>query len=670
MDALLSALILQVVSGIAALLFARSPRVATVLGAGGAAAACLLGLAPAFQILLRGTSESLRLPWDAAHGSFSVGVDPLSAFFLLPVFGLCGLAAVYGGAYLFAYRRHKSLGCPWFFFNAFVAGMTMVVLARTALLFLVAWEIMSLAAFGLVTFEHEQAEVRRAGWVYLIATHLGVAFLFLAFVLLGRSAGSLDFEALGNPPLLPAATAAIVFVLALIGFGAKAGLVPFHIWLPEAHPAAPSHVSALMSGVMIKMGLYGLLRILTFLGPPAPWWGATLAALGLLTALVGIALALSQRDVKRVLAYSSIENIGLISLALGVGLWGWANGLPVVAVLGMAAALLHVWNHALLKTLMFFAAGSVQHATGTRDMEKHGGLMKQMPGTATGMLAGAVALAALPPFNGFVSKWLLYSSLIACGFATNDSRGLAALLAVGLVALVGGLAALTFVRLTGIVLLGSPRSAAARHAHESSPWMVAPMLVLVVLCLTVAVAPQMVANLLLPALDQVLGGQASRDLLELESSQTPLYVIGNFNAWTLVVVGAATVVFLRWSRRFTPEMDPTWGCAYVAPTVRMQYTGRSFAEMIAEHLLPRWLRPRTSKHAPEGLFPSKADFGADCPDPIREGIYEPFFRRWANRFSRLRILQQGRVHIYLLYIALVVVVALSWVSARRWWSAL
>src|SRR5438874_1088168 len=303
MDVLLVAIAIQVLAGTVAFVFSKWPRAATVLGAGGAVLGCLVGLAPTLRVLLGGEPEALRFVWDAAHGAFAVEVDALSAFFLLPVLGLSALAAVYGSDYLLAYRHEKSLGSPWFFFNLFVAGMVMVLVARTALLFLVAWEVMSVAAYFLVTFEHEKAEVRRAGWVYLIAAHLGVAFLFLAFVLLGRHAGGLEFEAFRAMPALAAGSSGVIFVLALVGFGTKAGLVPFHVWLPEAHPAAPSHVSALMSGVMIKMGLYGLLRVLTFLGPPAPWWGVTLAGMGMLTAIVGISLALHQRDIKRVLAY-------------------------------------------------------------------------------------------------------------------------------------------------------------------------------------------------------------------------------------------------------------------------------------------------------------------------------------------------------------------------------
>ena len=311
-------------------------------------------------------------------------------------------------------------------------------------------------------------------------------------------------------------------MLALIGFGAKAGFVPVPRLAARGSPGGPF---SRFGPDVRRDDQDGPLRDAAHPDLPGAaglWWGPTLAGLGLLTGLVGIALALQQRDMKRVLAYSSIENMGLIGLALGVGLWGWASDLAAVAVLGMTAGLLHIWNHALMKGLMFFAAGSVLHGTGTKDMEKLGGLMKRMPWTASAMMIGAVAIAALPPLNGFVSKWLMYLGLMKCGFATNGSRSLTALFAVGLLALIGGLAALAFVRLTGIVLLGSPRSEAAQHAHESSPWMLGPMLFLVFLCLVAAVFPQTVTGWLAGPLDQVLGQEAGQTLLELESSDAPL----------------------------------------------------------------------------------------------------------------------------------------------------
>jgi formate hydrogenlyase subunit 3/multisubunit Na+/H+ antiporter MnhD subunit len=627
----------------------------------------LLALGPVIGALSGRPPESLQLAWDVAHGPFQVGLDPLSASFLLPVLVLSSLCAVYGTDYLLAYRHEKSLGPPWFFLNIFVAGMILTLVARTVLVFLVAWEAMSLAAYFLVTLEHERETVRRAGWIYLVAAHLGVAFVLAALLLLGSHAGNLDFAAFRSAAL-SSGTASIVFVLALIGFGAKAGLVPLHVWLPEAHPAAPSHVSALMSGVMIKMGLYGLLRVLTFLPPPAAWWGLTLAAVGMVTALVGISLALDQRDIKRLLAYSSIENMGLITLSLGVGLWGQATGRPLVASLAMAGALLHIWNHALMKGLMFLSAGNILHGTGTRDMEQLGGLLKPMPWTGAAMITGALAIAALPPLNGLASKWLIYMTMLEASQSPAGAQGLTALFSVGLLALVGGLAAVSFVRLIGITLLGAPRSEAAAHAHESSPWMLFPVGLLVLQCLAVAIMPQAVVSAGRTVLEQLLGrdGSGNDRLPQVSAMLVPL---GALNLVLLAAAGVGTFVWMAWARRSPRALRATWGCGYVQPSARMQYTGRSFAELFAEHLLPRWLRPRVTKNLPEGLFPATQVFAAHSPDPVSEDVYEPFFRRWAERFARLRILQQGRVNIYLLYIVLTIVLALAWTALRVWWRA-
>jgi formate hydrogenlyase subunit 3/multisubunit Na+/H+ antiporter MnhD subunit len=604
------------------------------------------------------------LPWNLPHGNLLVEIDSLSAVFLVPVFGLTVLASIYGANYLNSFAGHKSLGAPWFFFNFFVAGMALVVVARTVFWFFVAWEMMSLAAFFLVTFEHEREEVRRAGWVYIVTTQLGVAFLLSAFMLLSSHAGSGDFAGFRSLPTLTAGGAGIVFVLALIGFGAKAGLAPFHVWLPDAHPAAPSHVSALMSGVMIKIGLYGLLRVLTFLGPPVAWWGVVLASMGMLTALVGISLALQQRDIKRVLAYSSIENIGLITLSLGVGLWGQATNQPVIAGFGMAGAFLHIWNHALMKGLMFLCAGSVVHGAGSRDMEHLGGLLQRMPWTGTFMTLGALAMAALPPMNGFTSKWLMYLTLMQGGLSGDQQ--LTSLLAVGLLALVGAMAAITYVRLVGITLLGSPRSEDAAHAHESSPWMLAPIGVLLVGCVVIAVLPAQTLSLQGPLLANYPHAGARIDLAR---PTEVLGTLGMFNGWILIALAIGGAALLWGIRTAGSVAGPTWGCGFAKPTVRIQYTARSFAEMLAEHLLPRFLRPNLSRKAPSGLFPTESDFEAQSPDPVSQKAYEPFFARWARWFSELRILQQGQVNIYLTYIVVTTVLALTWVAVRSWWGA-
>ena len=678
MDVLLIAIVVPVICGIAALFLSRFPRAVSILGAGGTVVGCLIGLVPTVLVLFGFPVEPMEFQWDPAHGHFRVDLDLLSAFFLLPILGLSALATIYGGNYLLAYRHEKALGIPWFFFNLFVAGMALVVIARTVLLFLVAWEIMSIAAYFLVTMEHEKEETRRAGWIYLIATHLGLLFILSVFLVLTYQAGSSEFarfvvaydsvrtlDAARWEPYATRGWAGLLFVLALVGFGAKAGLVPFHVWLPEAHPAAPSHVSALMSGVMIKMGLYGLLRTLTFLGPPAFWWGPLLAIIGLLTALVGVALALQQRDLKRALAYSSIENVGLIALALGVGLWGSANHLPAVAALGMIAALLHIWNHAAMKGLMFLAAGSVLHGTGERDVEKLGGLLQRMPWTGNAMIFGAVAIAGLPPLNGFVSEWLLYLGLMKAGLADKTHHALAPLLSLGLFALIGGLAAFAFVRLTGIALLGSPRSEAAKGAHESSWWMLGPMAVLVVLCLILAIFPNIAVDRLTPVVDQMLHQDRGWAWVDVAFAAN-LHFLSATQGCLMFAIALAVLLFLYFCPEARQAFGSTWGCGYVRPTERMQYTGLSFSEMLAEHLLPRFLRPHKTQKAPEGLFPAAGEFTSDCPDPVTTKVYEPFFRRWANRFVWLHKLQQGQVRAYLFFVMITLVLALAWVPLRAW----
>jgi formate hydrogenlyase subunit 3/multisubunit Na+/H+ antiporter MnhD subunit len=663
MHVLLFTVALQLLAAIVALSCARRPTLATALGASLGALGSLIGILPTLHVLGGAPATSLTIPWDTIHGSLALGLDPLSAFFLLPVLLLSALAAPYGASYLLADRHRKNLGAAWCFFNLFTAGMILVLLARNVLVFLMAWELMSLAAYCLVTYDYEKPDVQRAGWVYLVAAHIGVSFLMLAFLLLARHAGSPDFAAFHGHPL-GAFSAAAILLPALVGFGTKAGLVPWHVWLPEAHPAAPSHVSALMSGIMIKIGFYGLLRVISFLGPPAAWWGIAIAALGLLTALTGIALALQQHDLKRALAYSSIENVGLIALAIGLGLWGQARQLPAVASLAFAAALLHIWNHALIKAGLFLTAGSVLHATGTRNMEKLGGLLHQMPWTAAAGIAGSLAIAALPPLNGFVGKWVLYHGLLeAAANPTAGLRSFAALATVAALAVVGALASLAFVRLIGIVFLGSPRSESAAHPHESSPAMLIPIYALIALSLVAALAPVHMAAMQQTVLTQILGPGLATAALPTAALRSLIHV----NAALLVALGLGALALLAMQRRHRSTTQPTWGCGYLRPTPRMQYTAHAFSQMMAGRLLPRLLRFRPRLHAPLGLFPAPAHLAVDLRDPVSARAYEPLFQRAAQRCMQLRILQQGKLPIYLAYIVVMVVITLAWVSIRTKW---
>jgi hydrogenase-4 component B len=647
-----------------ALLAGRRPMAATVLGAGGALSGCVVGLVPAVRGLLSGGVESRRWPWPVPGGEFHVQLDALSAFFLIPIFLLAALAAVYGADYMLAYRDRKSLGPPWFFFNLFVAGMALVVVARHALLFMVAWEVMSVAAFFLVMFEHEKKDVRLAGWIYLVATHLGAAFLLGMFLFMGREAGSLDFDRMAVALHLGPGAAGMVFGLALIGFGAKAGLVPLHVWLPEAHPAAPSHVSALMSGIMIKLGVYGILRIITFLGAPAVWWGPVLMAFGFAGALMGVTMAVMQRDLKRALAYSSIENVGLIMLALGVGFWGLTSGHPRVATLGLAGGLLHIWNHSLMKGLMFLCAGNVWHGAGTRDMEQLGGLMKRMPRTGAWMMLGALGLAAVPPLNGFVSEWIIYMSMLHGGFDLAGIGRVTMLMGVGILALIGGLALMCFVRLIGIVWLGEPRGEGARHAHEASPGMVAPIAILGVLCILAALFPGRLLLLIAVPVQQVFGISAPAFSALIDSVQSPVILLGTFNGVVLLVLGACAGLFWWCGRGTRRAADGTWGCGYAAPTSRMQYTGQSFSEMLMTRVFPRWLRPKRNMVVPDGLFPEQGAQATQYFDPVNRSLYQPFFKWLPDRCARLRWVQQGKLHYYMFYFVVVLVLAFAWIVVR------
>ena len=659
MSILLGSVIILFLSGLAALAAGKSFRWSTGLGAGGTILACIMGFYPALSSLLSDQTDVLSLPWNMPFGSFLVALDPLSALFLLPLLLLSALAALYGARYLKAEKEAQAIGSHWFFFNLLVAGMIMVLLARNGLLFLIAWEVMSLAPFFLVIFEDHQASARKAAWTYLVAAHLGGVFLILLFILMGWDRATLDFVRLVPGGAQSPVGAGGLFLLALVGFGAKAGFIPLHVWLPEAHPAAPSHVSALMSGIMIKMGIYGLLRILTLIGPPEVWWAYLLIGIGLTSGILGVLFALAQHDLKRLLAYHSVENIGIIALGLGIGLLGLAIGSPTLAVLGFAGGLLHVINHALFKGLLFFGAGAVLRGTGTMEIDHLGGLQKRMPWTGTLFLVGAVAICGLPPLNGFVSEFLIYlgslNGLLA--LAAVPSGALVASLA-GL-ALIGGLAVACFTKAYGIIFLGEPRSESARQAREVGLPMRMAMAVLALACVLLGFGGPWVVTALGPVIKTVT-------LLPPEAVQS-----GLDQAWhplTMILYAALGLLFLTvvmtlarriiLSRRQVTRTE-TWGCGYATPTPRMQYTSSSFAQPLTD-LFRIFLHTRQKVQKPKGLFPSGASFSSETPDVFLKGFYEPAFSLVSRLMSGLQWLQQGRVQLYILYIVVTLFLIFIW----------
>ncbi len=657
---LLAAILLPLAGGVAALLLQRYPW-SSPLGWGSCIAGSLLAIPLPLMVLAGGVEKSIHLPWPVPAGAFSLHLDPLAGFFLLPILLLSAAAALYGSDYLRPFAGKKSLGTHWFFFNLFVASMVLVVTAANAVLFLAAWELMSLSSFLLVAFEHEREEVRRAAWVYLLATHLGAALLFAFFLLAGGLSGGLDFSLFTPLGEVSDGTASILFILALLGFGAKAGLFPLHVWLPDAHPAAPSHVSAVMSGVMIKTGIYGILRVITWLPGGHPWWGASLMCLGICGAIFGIAMAAMQRDIKRVLAYSTVENAGIIFLALGLALFAAGQGMPTVALTAAVGGLLHIWNHALFKGAMFFGAGSIFHATGTRDLDRMGGLLHRMPVTSSFLVVGSLAIAALPPFNGFVSEWLIYLGLLQAGGGLQGGMALLPLFIAAVLALTGGVAVIVFTRLVGIALLGSPRDEQAACAHEQRWRMTLPMALLLFLCLGIGLFPGAGLSLLtLPA--AALVGDAG-------SSLPPLMVAPVGRAALLLIL---LLLLLRQGldllrRRRPVSTGATWGCGFPFPSARISYTAEGYAELTQTHLLPRWFKPSVSGGTPSGLFPAGVSLCQGQPHPFYLKLFLPLFEGIATRLQRLRWMQQGRLHVYLLYIFVSCAVLLVWsVLSPRW----
>ena len=649
---LLSVLIL-ILSAPLALCLGRDPSRAQDAGAYGAATASLAGLIPAVRTLLTGSTETVSFPWPVPLGSFTFTLDPLSAFFLAPVFVLTGLSAVYGTGYLKSYAGKKPLGLAWAAFNTLTAAMVLVFTAGNAVLFMLGWELMAAASFLLVLFEHEKSQVRRAAFIYITAGGAGALMLLAAFSLLGADSRALDFSSFASPSR---GIASAVFLLALCGFGLKAGFVPLHIWLPEAHPAAPSHVSAVMSGIMIKTGIYGIIRVLGFIKPWEEWWGWTLLIIGAVSCLLGALFALAQHELKRVLAYSSIENIGIILMALGLGMVGAVCGADTLAGLAFAGALLHVINHSLFKGLLFMGAGSVLHAAGTAELEALGGLSKRMPQTAPLFLAGAASACALPPFNGFAGEFLVYLG----AFRSLNSAGSIALAGVvtGLaLASAGALAAAAFTRAGGTAFLGEPRTAKAAAAHEAGPLMLFSMRALALLCLLTGLAGPF---LLLPLGTAVASGFGLNfALAAAETATVPLAYVSGGGLILLAMIALAAAKRRAFLGAKKPAEGVTWDCGYAAPTPRMQYGASSFSQPLTDFFQPI-LRKLGQYPVISEYFPGRASFSTEAQAVFYNSIYMPAGARIRDLAFRFSWIQHGRLQIYIMYIVVTLMGLLLW----------
>lgn len=595
----------------------------------------------------------IGLPWLGAH----FRLDALSAFFLVVV-NLGGVAA---SLFALGYGQHEdSPGRVLPFYPAYLAAMNVVVLANDAFSFLVAWEFMSLTSWAMVVSHHRDAENVRAGYVYLLMASFGTLALLLAFGLLASSAGY-DFDAIraSHPS---AALASTVLILVLLGAGSKAGLVPLHAWLPLAHPAAPSHVSGLMSGVMTKVAVYGFVRIVFDLLPePVWWWSMVVLLVGGPTATLGVLYALMQRDIKRVLAYSTIENIGIIFTGLGLALAFKAEGLDWVAALAFTAAMLHVFNHALFKSLLFFGAGAVLGATGERDMEKLGGLIHRMPKTALAMLVGCVAISALPPFNGFVSEWLTFQAILLSPQLSSWGLKLVIPAVGGLLALAAAFAAACFVKLYGISFLGRPRSDVAASAHETDRFSLSAMFALAALCLVAGILPGLFIDALAPVSQDMVGnvmphqvGLQWLTIVPIAQSRSSYNGLLVFLFVALCGTAAASAIHRLASDRL--RRAPAWDCGHPDANPAIQYSASSFSQPIRRVFGSVIFGAREIGEMPPPSSPLPARLQVELHDLIWDGLYAPIAKVIGFATDRINILQflSIRRYLTLVFVALVV----------------
>src|SRR5947209_586107 len=583
------------------------------------------------------------LPWLGAH----FRLDALAAFFLVVV-NLGGAAASLYGV---GYGRHEPTPhrvLP--FFPAFLAAINLVVLADDAFSYLLCWEFMSLASWALVMAHHRESDNAKAGYIYLLMASFGTLALLLGFGLLAGPAGDYGFAAIRAAPHTPYA-AALVLILTLLGAGSKAGLVPLHVWLPLAHPAAPSHVSALMSGVMTKVAIYGFIRIMfDLLGQPAWWASVVVLFLGGITAVMGILYAMMEKDLKRLLAYSTIENVGVIFASLGLALAFQANGLKIFAALALTAALFHVLNHSLFKSLLFFGAGAILTATGERDMEKLGGLIHRMPLISFVVLVGCVAISALPPFNGFVSEWLIFQAVLQSPELPQWALKIMVPAVGALLALAAALAAACFVKAYGVAFLGRPRSVATETAHDVDRCSLAAMFILATLFLMAAILPGLVIDALAPITTEMLGGNMPMQAKNAWISIVPIAQSKSSYSGLLVMVFIATsaslsVYFIHRFASHALRRAPAWGCGFSDPTPAAQYSGTSFAQPIRRVFgtVVFGARDHVEMPPPGDIRPAR--LRVELHDLIWEGMYAPIAAavglssEWLNRLQFLTIRQ-------------------------------
>ena len=643
-------------AGLAAL--HRFHLVARILFPAGGAVALLI--AAAALPALWGTPQAVVLPIGLPGLPFHFRLDSLSAFFLMVLGGTAAGVSLFSAGY---FRRSEGTapGLLCLQYHVFLAAMALVVLADDAYAFMVMWETMALASFFLVTSNHRIAEIRRAGYLYLLIAHIGALGILLCFGVLQANTGDYSFANLRAQHLSPF-WASVAFLLALLGFGAKAGLVPLHVWLPEAHPAAPSPVSALMSGVMLKTAVYGFLRVAYDLLPAQLWWwGVLVLALGLASAVLGVVFAAVQSDMKRLLAWSSIENLGLIFAGIGLALLFAAYRMPAAAALALTAALYHVAGHAFFKALLFLATGAVLHATSERSLGRLGGLLRVMPWVGWACLLGVLASAGLPPLGGFVSEWLLLQSFLFTPGLPNAFLNMLVPVVAAVIALVAALAGYTMVKFYGVIFLGRHREEKLAAAHDAGSWERLGMAWLMAGCVALGLFPVQGIELLAPVTELLVGARlpdsGSSWLLVPVSAARASYGPLIFFAGVAASFGLAFVLVRRLYHGRLRRAAP-WDCGFPWQSARMQDTAEGFGQPVRQIFEPLY---RMRRELPTA-FDARPRYAVEVGDHFWHWLYLPLARLVESAARAIGALQRGRIAIYLLYSFATVIAVLIWVT--------
>lgn len=647
----------------------RHPALCRYVCCGTGLAGAIFGGLAAVLGILQGTPVRWSVPSGIPLFAYSFNYDALSGFFNLTLAILAAAVSIYSFSYLKEFEGKRNIGFFGFLFLLLLLSLTVVFTTANAFFFLIAWEVMALVAYGLVAFYHEDPETRRAGLLYIVMAHVDAGCLLLGFALLMQISGSADFASFrAAAAQLSSAQQSAAFVLFFLGFGIKAGVIPFHIWLPAAHPVAPSNISALLSGIVLKAGIYGMVRIfLDGLGVLPSWAGLLVLVVGVASAVLGVLYALMEHDLKRLLAYHSIENIGIILIGLGTALVFRVAGHPQLAAVALIAALFHTLNHAIFKCLLFLGAGSVLHSTGTRNMEELGGLIRPMPVTAFCFLIGAVAISGLPPLNGFVSEWLTYQSLLAGFGATGGLTRILFPLAGSMLALTGALAAACFVKAFAITFLALPRSAESGNAHEVPRSMLIGMGWLAMACAALGLGASWFLPVFGPLTEQLLGQGVGANLITGRGFvvSTGLGHGGTISTAVigiglLVLVIPAVLLVSIAGKRFSRRRGPTWDCGLPGLSAENEYTATAFTKplrMIFSVLYqPR--REIQSVFDVSPYFPKEIRFESEVEPTFEKRLYVPLKDLLLRIAIRMRAIQAGSIHVYLAYIFITLVLLL------------